>query len=224
MEPSIVSGARKLAKQTVLHDAIIMIRQQRAMRAWRNAGKLGPPPPVFKQRTVREYARRFSAYTLVESGTFLGEMVYAMRNGFRAIYSIELDPDLWKKASERFARYKHIRIIQGDSAEVLPEILSRIDSRCVFWLDGHYSEGITAKSNKETPIEDEIEHILKHRVRDHVTLIDDARCFNGENDYPKLADLQRKLLTARPDFSFEVQDDIIRFHRHLSGTGGGRET
>jgi hypothetical protein len=77
-------------------------------------------------------------------------------------------------------------------------------------LDGHYSAGNTARGALETPVSSEIDAILKHTVRHHVILIDDARNFDGTHDYPLLDQFRRSILAARPTAKFAVADDIIR--------------
>ena len=53
----------------------------------------------------------------------------------------------------------HVTIFQGDSATVLPKLLATIQEPCLFWLDGHYSGGITALGKSITPILDELQTI-----------------------------------------------------------------
>jgi hypothetical protein len=129
-----------------------------------------------KQKIVSSYARQFSIRNLVETGTYLGDMVYANRNVFDRIFSIELDKSLYERALHRFSRFAHITILHGDSSVVLPELLDTIRAPCLFWLDAHYSAGITSKAGAETPIIEELQLILKRGVVEDVILIDDARC------------------------------------------------
>ena len=186
---------------------------QRVLREWEQQGRPVPPPPVYKQVTLRTYARQFGLQVLIETGTYLGDTVEASKDQFRRIYSIELSMDLAKLTKKRFQQEAHITILQGDSEEVLPAILSEIQGPCLFWLDGHYSEGITALGKSVTPILGELETILAHPVQDHVLLIDDARNFRHENSHPTLEELHTFVADRRPDLLFEVKDDIIRMHR-----------
>lgn len=151
----------------------------------------------------------FQAPVLVETGTYLGDMVEASRREFKRVFSIELDHELARVAARRFKNYAHISIIEGDSGTALPEALKRIEGRCLFWLDGHYSGGITAKGTMETPVLDELRHI-KSFCREPVILIDDARLFRGADDYPALEELERFVRNLWPEYIFEVADDIIR--------------
>ena len=204
---------KNIVKSTFLYDFVLRARQNKEFQAWEQSGRPMPPPPVLKQKTVTEYARRFSLDTLVETGTYLGEMIEATRNTFRKIYSIELSKVLCEQARKKFIRFDHIVIIQGDSAEALPSILVTITHPSLFWLDGHYSGGVTAKGKKRTPVVQELRHILSHPIAGHVILIDDARCFNGKDDYPTMNQLKKLILKKHPDWAFEVRTDIIRVHR-----------
>lgn len=205
-----------LIKHTFAYEIIKQIRWNRDMRRWMKNGKPIPPPHLWKVKTVKEYAKKFSIHTLVETGTYLGNMVYGTRRTFGKIFSIELDRTLYEQAKKRFARFPHISIIQGDSTKQLPKILADITQPCLFWLDAHYcpnSGGTTAKGELETPIIQELHCILNHPVEGHVILIDDAREFLGQNDYPTIAQLQDLIVKRYPNWVFEVKDDIIRIHK-----------
>src|SRR5207245_2478621 len=132
---------------------------------------------------------------------------------FAMILSIELDDVLFEEAQRRFTRYPNVSILHGDSGHLLKEILPSLVKPTLFWLDGHYCGTATARSRLETPVLHEVTAILTHRVRDHVILIDDARCFDGTHDYPTIDELKREVLNLRPDWVFEVSNDIIRAHR-----------
>jgi hypothetical protein len=51
--------------------------------------------------------------------------------------------------------------VQGDSGKELPKIVTQLDTPAIFWLDGHYSAGITAKGDTECPIFEELEAIFE---------------------------------------------------------------
>ena len=189
---------------------ILMIKETKKRR---KMSKIQPPPERIKHEVVKTYAKNFLISIFVETGTYEGEMVNAIRKIFETIYSIELDYELYNSAKEKFSKYNQISIIQGDSSKILPLILSKIDQPCLFWLDAHYSGGFTSKGEIETPILTELSHILNNSKFDHVILIDDARCFIGLNDYPTLKELKKLISKKRPNYSFIVKEDIIRIHK-----------
>lgn len=172
-----------------------------------------------KINTIKEYGKRYHIRTFIETGTWQGETIQAMLAEFDQIFSIELQNNLYQAAVTKFALYPHIQILNGDSGQVLPQLLTAISQPCLFWLDGHYIPQTpeSARGVKDTPILEELYSILNHSVRDHVVLIDDARCFIGPNlllkDYPTIKELKEYVFTYRTDVIFEVRDDIIRIHR-----------
>jgi hypothetical protein len=190
----------------------------KAIAEWITAGRPVPPPHAYKQRVVSECGRRFGARVLVETGTYLGDMLEAVHPDFEELYSIELDGELHQRAVQRFARRDNVTILHGDSATVLPQLLNRISSPALFWLDGHYSAGITARGDRDTPVVAELEAIARHPVRGHVILIDDARCFDGSRDYPSLPEIRECASRLWPDHTFEVQDDVIRILPRAEGS------
>jgi hypothetical protein len=184
-------------------------RDRKELTEWQRSSSI-PPPHIVKIMVIKEYATKASFRTFIETGTFMGRMVYGVRHIFDRILSIELEENLCRNVRKYFRRYPHIKIIHGDSGRLLPEILSNISEPCLFWLDAHYSGGITAKGDFETPIMQEVAHILSHRTRNHCILIDDARCFVGQNDYPSIQGLKEFILAKCPDSFIEIKDDIIR--------------
>ncbi|MFA5359789.1 MAG: glycosyltransferase family 10 [Patescibacteria group bacterium] len=177
---------------------------------WRINGKPVPPPQFIKQRIIKNYAKKFDIKIFIETGTYQGDTVMSVKNKFNKIYSIELNQALFEKAQNRFVAYPHIHILQGDSPKVLPSILSLIDEPALFWLDGHYSGGITSKGNLNTPIIEELKLILSHKIKNHIILIDDARCFTGNDDYPTIIELESFVKKADSKLNFKIDEDIIR--------------
>jgi hypothetical protein len=141
----------------------------------------------------------------------MGDMVEAQKKRFKKIFSIELGVELFNKAVLRFKNDKNVVILQGDSGKVLPEVLSNIEEPAIFWLDGHYSAGITAKGDKECPIFEELDAIFGSNKLNHILLIDDARCFNGEGDYPTVEELTEYIKSKNEEYQVEVKHDIIRY-------------
>ena len=192
---------------TALRDAA---RAARDYFEWKRRSETGPPPHFIKQRALRTIAARYGLRTLVETGTYLGDMVAAMRPHFDRIVSIELAPELARRARTRFAGDARVTILEGDSGALLPQVLASLDRPALFWLDGHYSGGFTARAATDTPVLQELEAIFADRNAGHVVLVDDARLFDGANGYPTL-DAMRSLIAARrPNWEFSVRHDSIR--------------
>jgi hypothetical protein len=185
-------------------------RDERKIRAWRREGGGPPVPHAWKRAVVLEHGAPLGRGLLVETGTWHGDMVEAMRRPFRRVVSIELDAALADAARRRFRGVGNVEILQGDSATVLPRVLADLKEPAVFWLDGHFSGGDTARAATDTPIRQELEQVLSHPVARHVLLIDDADLFTGAGDYPSVEEVRETAERLRPGSTVEVADGIIR--------------
>ena len=205
---------KKFLKRTsiyrLLRNWLDLKSQKKELLEWERRGKPVPPPHVVKQRVIKRFAETYGLSILVETGTYQGVMVEAMKFHFDRIYSIELSNELYEKARLRFSSDKRIEIIHGDSGVQLGELVRKIDRPAVFWLDGHYSGGVTARGDKDTPIYEELSHIFSSQIIGHVVLIDDARCFGNSPAYPTVRELSEFIKKKRPDSKIEIEDDIIK--------------
>lgn len=181
------------------------------LNKWNKNGCPVPPPHIVKQMTIQEYQDKYQYKILVETGTYLGDMVEAQKKRFRKIYSIELGIDLFDKATKRFKNDKNVTIVQGDSGKVLPDIMLKLNEPAIFWLDGHYSAGITARGDKDCPIFEELDAIFSKKNFEHILLIDDARCFIGEDDYPTIEELTNYVRSKNEKYQVDVKHDTIRY-------------
>src|SRR3989344_3500165 len=157
------------------------------------------------ESSIFEYKNRFNPKIFIETGTYHGNMVNAMKDRIEKIYSIELGDELYEAAKKR-----HIEIIHGDSGKELSRLLGRISEPALFWLDAHYSGGITARGSIDTPIERELQVIMQHPIKEHVILIDDARHFTGTNNYPTKTMIEN--IAQEHNRSFEMKDDNFRIY------------
>lgn len=167
--------------------------------------------PEDKIQIIIDYATEYNCLTLIETGTYLGDTLWGVKNSIQNIYSIELSEELHNSAKTRFIDYPNINLLQGDSSDILPQLLDSINKQnIIFWLDGHYSGDITAKGKKETPILEELCSIQDYKVKNSVILIDDSRCFGNLPDYPKINELKAFVKKTWKKAKFQVEKDIIR--------------
>lgn len=204
---------KKLIKRSLailgLWHTLDLLRSTPEILRWLRYGCHGSVSHPIKRRVVEFYLKKYSISLFVETGTYAGETLdFIARTGVQCI-SIELSEDLYDAACRRFKSYGNVRLVQGDSGKKLPELLNEICTPVLFWLDGHYSAGITTSAETHTPISVELRAILDHPVKQHVILIDDAKCFDGTNDYPHLDNLL-KVVREEGSYRAEVSTDIIR--------------
>jgi hypothetical protein len=176
---------------------------------WKLRGEPVRSPHLVKQRAVREYAGRYRLRVLVETGTYYGEMVAAMRRDFDQIYSVEYVPELARRAQKKFSRWPHVHILQGDSQRVIPELLKSLDRPALFWLDAGYYGWAGLQGDRQR-LTTELEAILEHSVPGHVILMDDARGLNGQNGAPTVPELKDRIERKFSGRKVEVRYDILR--------------
>jgi hypothetical protein len=205
---------KQIIKKTPLYhplrNLVVKRRQIKELDEWERNGKPVPPPHIVKQQTLQTYSERFGLKILVETGTYYGDMVEAMKEVFDRIYSIELSNDLHKQAKMRFKRADNIELIHGNSGTELQRIMDKINQPTLFWLDAHYSAGATARGEKDSPIYEELGHILNAFDGGHVIIVDDARYFGTDPAYPSIEKLSEFVQSKRSNLEIAVQNDSIR--------------
>ena len=177
---------------------------------WIKSGKPLPPPRIIKEKIISKCQASTGCRILVETGTYRGDMIFFQLNNFDLLYSIELDEQLFNEAKRRFKKYQHVTIVHGDSGKVLRRITDQLKEPAIFWLDGHYSSGVTALGDQSTPILEELKTIFDTKI-DHAILIDDARLFGTYGDYPTMERLTEFIHQYYPGLPVEVSDDCIQF-------------
>lgn len=160
----------------------------------------------------------FRVSTFIETGTFEGGTTERACKIFRTVHTIELSSDFYKINKEKFETNKNVFLYQGDSGKLLPSIINKINEKAVFWLDGHYSAGSTAKGETNTPILEELAAIKQSGLKESVILIDDIRMFDqfAKNvratcleGYPSLQTIIDKINEININYRFLVLGDIL---------------
>jgi hypothetical protein len=187
------------------------------LRQWSRNGKAIPVPHAVKQGIINKYRNKHNINILVESGTYLGDMVWAQRNNFDKIYSIELSKELVLFNRKRFKKYPSIEIIQGDSGKILPTLVKELEEETLFWLDGHYSGEDSARGDKDCPVIEEVKAILSTGM-EHVIIMSDARCFTGQRDFPTLEGISSYITSVYPKTPIHIENDCIIVELKITST------
>lgn len=168
-------------------------------REWIQRQYASPSLPHIKRAVLLRLGAPNAVW--VETGTFEGDTAAILAHVAKEVYTIEPDKSLFEKAQARFHDNPDVHAIYGLSEEVFPSLLPTLSGTVNFWLDGHYSGGITYQGPTNCPVREELANIEKNLARyDNVTvLIDDIRCFDPSipeyADYPDvdyLVDWARK--------------------------------
>ena len=208
---------KEYIKKTLPYKFYKEFKEKSEISQWEKIGKPYPPPHIIKEKIVKEYAEKFSIKTLVETGTYYGDMIWATVDTFNQIYSIEIDEKLYKEAKEKFAKFNHISILLGDSGKVIPKIIEQLNEKILFWLDGHTSPGFLPPSQIDLcPIKEELSNIFNHKIKDHVILIDDAHDFLGSNDYPTIKEIEN-IVSSKKYLDIKIENNIIQIYPNNNG-------
>ena len=159
----------------------------------------------------------------IETGTYRGDgILTALNAGFKIVISIELDKNRYKYCKNRFKENKNVRIINGNSGEVMGRILKQIKEPCTFFLDAHYcgepiEQGV-AIADKWCPMEEELDAIDNHHIKTHTILIDDMRCIENTHidkktnkpvGFPGKENLLKKLKKINKNYKIEYLQGVI---------------
>ena len=174
---------------------------------WLFRSKGLPLPFLLKRKILLNYIKKKRLDNFIETGTCYGDMLAGIKNHVEKAVSVEIDENLYQAAQNRFINDEHVKIILGDSADILPAIVKEIDKPTLFYLDAHYSGSGTGRGKTDTPLLSELKLLSKMNIKNHIILIDDARHL-GNNGYPTFFEI--KELFDLKEVSIHNKKDIIR--------------
>ncbi len=184
----------------------------RAAARWRKEGWFVPVPHFVRRAGLLTQARSINAEIFVETGTYKGGTTWCLLKEFRRIDTMEVVPELAALARERFTNCPKVTVIEGDSANLLPEVCKSLDAPTLFYLDGHYSGGVTGKGTEECPVINELQAIFTNIRVPFAIVIDDAREFGTDPAYPTIDTVAEYVRQHRPSLRTRVENDAIVIH------------
>lgn len=150
----------------------------------------------------------------VETGTYRGDGTILLATVFDEVVTIELSKELHAAAQPRLAKAPNVKALQGHSAERLSELVDA-DVPTYYFLDGHWSGGVTAGEEDECPVLGELAALAGGHPSD-CFVIDDARLFLAAPEpphdpakWPTLLELVDQIRAVRPDHLVTILDDQV---------------
>jgi hypothetical protein len=161
---------------------------------------------------VARITRQIKFDNFVETGTFQGGTCFWAAGQFRKVFTIEIDPAMSNATARKPDCPANIEFLIGNSKDILPQLVKRLQGRSFFWLDGHWCGG--GGKDEECPLMEELEAIAD--LQSAAIFIDDARCFLGPlpephnaAHWPRIDEIFYKLHGLFPDHFITIQDDVI---------------
>lgn len=137
----------------------------------------------------------------IETGTYKGNSTKTLAENFKQVFTIELGANLIEEAKKNCINFKNICFLNGDSSEVLKNLLPKISEKYLIFLDAHFSGGDTLKNpSKSIELLDELDSIKNYSsIKNNIIIIDDF------NDYMAHKDLiESKIKDINPGYCFKL--------------------
>jgi hypothetical protein len=121
----------------------------------------------------------YNQYNLfIETGSLMGETLGNLKGSFGKLISIEITDKYYNLCNDKFKNDENVEIVKGDCVIELPKVIKEnLDNSIIFFLDGHYSAGMTGKGIIEVPLMQELKSINELYSNPTIIIIDDADLF-----------------------------------------------
>ncbi|WP_254173819.1 FkbM family methyltransferase [Planktothrix pseudagardhii] len=159
--------------------------------------------------------KEYQIKTFIETGTFQGTTAVWASEIFNNVFTIELSQHLYESTVRNYGHIANINFCYGHTKEHLKSIVPQLNGSSLFWLDAHWSEGITAGQEDPCPLLEELK-IIKNSQWEHFIFIDDARLFlsppphpHGIDRWPAIHTIVQELLSLQSPYIVVIEDAII---------------
>jgi hypothetical protein len=197
----------KSIKNTLLN----LFRLRREWSQFINRDFSAPSPTLLKMKTLVSFSKNDGVW--VETGTYMGGTTKYLAKRFPKVISIEPSPKFFYHAKSRLKKLRNVTLLNGTSEELFEGAILSAGPVVNLWLDGHFSEGGTFLGSKISPVEEELNAVIKHieQFQKLVIFIDDIRLFPRSNDqetgYPNFQWLVD--WCTNNGFKWQIQNDIL---------------
>lgn len=165
-------------------------------------------------------ATRLELAVFIETGTFEGDSIAAVRPFFRELHTCELSPELHGAATRRFAGDPAVHCHLGPSPDRLRTLsAAHAGHPVMYWLDAHWCAAAhTAGHESQCPLLEELEAIAPLHP-ESIVWIDDARYFMAPppapleaGGWPTFQQVLDRLRSLSTDHHLVFANDTILFH------------
>jgi hypothetical protein len=146
------------------------------------------------QRLALNLQQKYDLQIFVETGTLVGNTAIWAASKFEQVYTVEIALNLYQQARKRLNKLSNVELTYGESQDVLRDLVLKLESPALFWLDAHWSRdlGYPKFDAAICPVLEEIEFIGQ-APDGHVVLVDDFRLFGEERGWPTKDQVKKAL-------------------------------
>ncbi len=156
------------------------------------------PHSLTKLHNIAKARQRAGARSVIEVGSFKGVTTRRLAKLFDVVHSIEIDPRLYEMARQRCADRSNVTVHLGDGKKVLADICPKV-SRCIAFLDGHFSGEGTGMGDEPEPVLAELDVIERHLDNFVGLVVDDFHEFGVAQGWPRKSEVMAKLERVLPE-------------------------
>lgn len=147
-------------------------------------GNIHMGPPCDLVLALRD---AFRVAIFFETGTYEGHTARWAAGRFANVITVEASASLHAAAMARGGHFANVEFVCGDSRVAIARRIGDLPQPAIFWLDAHWSGGVTHGADDECPLLGEL-HEICNAGREDILLIDDARLFVAPPPPPHAAD------------------------------------
>ena len=113
--------------------------------------------------------------TFIETGTYKGGSVeLALQCNFDKIYTIDISTQHKIECQYKFQKEiesDQVELLFGDSTDILPNIINKLNNPCLFWLDSHFDLHSDVRGKYDCPILHELDIIKSSNIKTSAVLV-----------------------------------------------------
>jgi hypothetical protein len=172
--------------------------------------RMGPPIEI-----ILELKEAYRIKNFIETGTYSGDTAYWASQVFEQVLTIEYSQFIYEKAAQKYTHINNIEFLYGDTRQQLSNIIQDLNTPSLFWLDAHWSGGLTYGETDQCPLIEEIE-IINNSDHEHFIFIDDARLFMSPpplplamEQWPEITTVLKALNSSKNSRYLVIIEDVI---------------
>lgn len=120
---------------------------------------------IFFQKEISRLVHKHSITSVVETGTYLGDTAIALARMVPTVITIENNPQFAAIARNKSKNYSNIKLLVGNSPQVLHTVIPTLRTPTMYFLDAHWYN--------YWPLLDELTEIARNPKIVHVIIIHD---------------------------------------------------